>query len=343
MSVVENVVFGLAFGDAMGYPTEFQSFEELAAKEQVSVPGYLVSDDTQMSLSVMAAVLDHWDVFDGKKSGSHELSAEEWAVWFAQAFVVWKNDPRNHRAPGMTCLEGVGLFESAVHRSVTGGVSAGGFVGEQVDSKGCGANMRSGWLGLLPLESGVIEQLAVVQARVTHGHPLALASAAVTALVVQALAQEWVYAGDVFDWVEKDLIPSLEVFPGSGLYAEGIVELDEVWSQARDKYEAYLQAEGRVDVCSFMGQGWVAEEALLCAVAVVDKFGGRVNEDGVSGEVLGLIALADSGGDSDSIAAIGGAFLGAGGLNGWPQEWYGLLEADYTAEMRELVGKVGSL
>ena len=67
------------------------------------------------------------------------------------------------------------------------------------------------------------------------------------------------------------------------------------------------------------GDGWIAEEALatalLCALRHADD------------PVGGLARAATTAGDSDSIACLTGAFLGAAyGMSAWPAAWAGRVE-----------------
>jgi ADP-ribosylglycohydrolase len=70
----------------------------------------------------------------------------------------------------------------------------------------------------------------------------------------------------------------------------------------------------REDACRITGAGWIAEEALatglFCAIRHADD------------PISGLARAAATSGDSDSIACLTGAFLGAAhGLSVWPTRW----------------------
>jgi hypothetical protein len=81
------------------------------------------------------------------------------------------------------------------------------------------------------------------------------------------------------------------------------------------------------DPCLLTGAGWVAEEAmaigLLCAVR------------NAGDPVGGLARAATTSGDSDSIACLAGAFLGAAyGMPAWPPSWRTRIEyADQLATL----------
>jgi hypothetical protein len=92
--------------------------------------------------------------------------------------------------------------------------------------------------------------------------------------------------------------------------------LTEGWTQllaALDKVPMTVQGDG-LDICQSIGGGWVAEEALACALACVLK------------EPADLNAIlhwgANNSGDSDSISSIAGAIAGAYlGTQAIPKEW----------------------
>ncbi|MEV6705434.1 ADP-ribosylglycohydrolase family protein, partial [Micromonospora wenchangensis] len=75
------------------------------------------------------------------------------------------------------------------------------------------------------------------------------------------------------------------------------------------------------------GEGWIAEEALATALLCVL----RHPDDPVAAIGRG----ATTAGDSDSIAALAGAFLGAAhGMSGWPADWATRIEyADQLATL----------
>jgi hypothetical protein len=90
-----------------------------------------------------------------------------------------------------------------------------------------------------------------------------------------------------------------------------------------DRLDAAMAAPERwrrdEDPCRATGEGWVAEEALatglLCFLLFPDE------------PVAALRRAALTGGDSDSVACLAGAFAGAcHGLDAWPEEWLGRIE-----------------
>ncbi|MEW2432519.1 ADP-ribosylglycohydrolase family protein [Micromonospora sp. NPDC047644] len=316
-------LFGLAYGDALGKPTEFLTVAEIehrygpaGPRELVGEPA-LVTDDTQMALAV------GWALHE-----TPSFTPEAVEPLLRRRFLAWAVSPDNNRAPGMTCLRACAELSRGVRwqeATVSG-------------SKGCGANMRVTPVGLLDVDLDTLAGLAQLQAGLTHGHPTGLAASELTAYAVfalragatlpevpallteRALAQRQVYRerwlGDV--WQR----------PGVGTPEEFIARgWDECLAVLGRLTDALAQPDDGGDPCRATGEGWVAEEALatalLCAVRHADD------------PVAALTRGAATAGDSDSIAALAGAFVGAAvGMTAWPREWVNRIEyADQLATL----------
>ena len=92
----------------------------------------------------------------------------------------WNRSPENNRAPGNTCLQRL---------RPAGAAGPPWQDASQIDSKGCGANMRVAPLGLVPgLSDEQRAGAAQLQSALTHGHPTALAASDLTAHAVRLLA-----------------------------------------------------------------------------------------------------------------------------------------------------------
>jgi ADP-ribosylglycohydrolase len=311
-------LYGLAFGDAYGAPTEFLSVTEILRRWPPEGPEGLagdpvrVTDDTQMMIAVGEALVE------ALSRGT--LSAATLEPLLRESFVRWLNSPDNNRAPGMTCLRACEKLEQGwpwIEATVKG-------------SKGCGANMRVAPVGLLGREQhgvGERERAAVAQfqAALTHGHPTALAASDLTAHAVAqlvagvdpqslhavlrdyAVAQRSVY--------HEDWLGGLWQRPGVGSPEEFIERgWDECLSALERLERAAAAKDSAADPCLATGAGWVAEEALatglLCFLLYPDD------------PRRALQRAAVTSGDSDSIACLTGAFAGAqGGMDCWPREW----------------------
>ena len=87
-----------------------------------------------------------------------------------------------------------------------------------------------------------------------------------------------------------------------------------------DRLDAALAApDDGGDPCLVTGAGWIAEEALATALLCAVRHAGD--------PVTALARAATTSGDSDSIACLTGAVLGAShGMTAWPPEWAGRIE-----------------
>ncbi|MFI1530925.1 ADP-ribosylglycohydrolase family protein [Streptomyces griseus] len=307
-----GALFGLALGDALGFPTEFASVPEILRSgpwQHMSLPvPALVTDDTQMTLAVARAV--------DTAMGPGRLDPERFEQALAAEFVLWLDAPDNDRAPGSTCLAACArLKKGTPWRLAT-----------EAGSKGCGANMRVAPLGLIAsLDSEERAGAAQLQAALTHGHPTALAAADLTAHAVwllkkgaipprlpqllraYALSQSSRYHGR---WL-GDLWTRGPWRSPAGYIARG-------WDEnlkALDRLDAALaSAAPDDDPCLVTGAGWVAEEALATGLLCFILF--------PRDPVMALRRAACSSGDSDSVACLTGAFAGAfHGADAWPAHW----------------------
>ncbi|WP_089156895.1 ADP-ribosylglycohydrolase family protein [Micromonospora sp. NBS 11-29] len=308
-------LFGLAYGDALGKPTEFLTVAEIVRRygptgpRELTGEPALVTDDTQMALAVAWALHD-----------APAFTAEAVEPLLRRRFLDWAASPENNRAPGMTCLRACAELSRGTRwqeATVAG-------------SKGCGANMRVTPVGLLDVDLDTLAGLAQLQAGLTHGHPTGLAASELTAYAVRLLrdgaslpelpgllterarGQRAVYRGDWLGdlWRRSGATTPAE-FAAEGwddcLRALGLLEV------------ALAQPDDGGDPCRLTGEGWIAEEALatalLCAL--------RHPDDPVGALARG----ATTAGDSDSIAALAGAFVGAAyGMAAWPADWADRIE-----------------
>jgi ADP-ribosylglycohydrolase len=348
---IKGSVFGLAYGDAYGWPVEFRSYDIAKSYPETLPNPAIITDDTQMSLYALKPLIEQLVAPAQGVVGElfrNNTTQNENAVRkvFAESFIEWLHDPKNNRAPGINCIQTLTDLENTEH-PVTW------LEGTSTWSKGCGANMRNPWFGLTGLTMTQIANLSVIQSSVTHNNPWALASAAVTAVTTEALLRghNIVEKVSLYDVVEKivntllvheeerranhELNRTVEIGYNPE-YLEGLEFLSAYFMNKRHKYETYLTAPETDDICEYLGLGKIAEEALILAVAAFDKYR---NEP-----LKTLTDLAHSEGDSDSIAAIGGAFIGAYyGFNVFPAEWENLLEPDYLTQLNETVESLTKL
>jgi len=364
-----GVMYGLAYGDALGRPTEFLKTASLAKfgnpfRTQVGLnrpTQGIVTDDTQMSIAVARATLVN-EVTPGALTTS--LIAE---------FIRWYDDPKSRdgkRAPGATCLTAVGALKRNPRQWL---------LATDPRSKGCGANMRVAPIGLRTDwtwdEMGAAAQL---QSAITHGHATALAASHLTAAAVRMLLegiaqpteslldhllafchdQRRNYYGEYLGHLWE--ASSYRSTPWAGATGR-LWESDPTWpvgafrktpvrpirsvpesprefiERGWDKMiDTLLGIYGKPrtqtqDPCDVAGGGWIAEEALACALHTLLCFPDNPTD--------ALRRAAFSDGDSDSIASITGALAGAAyGRSAFPGHWVGNME--YRRELDSVTARL---
>ncbi|MFD5084700.1 ADP-ribosylglycohydrolase family protein [Kitasatospora sp. NPDC058406] len=314
-----GALLGLAIGDAMGRPTEFEDVEQIARQwpdwRELPLPGRaLITDDTQMTLALARGLRTALE--------TGPLTAARLEPPVRQEFLDWWRSPDNNRAPGNTCLASCARLSTPGRRWQSA---------SDTGSKGCGANMRVAPLGLIrELAPAQLAGAAQLQSGLTHGHPTALAASDLTAFAVRKLAEglppaglpavlrayalanrtryDRSWLGDLADHAQ-DSTP--EAFIARG-WDDCLAVLDRLTA-------ALAAPDVEADPCLATGEGWIAEEALatglLCFLLLPDD------------PVAAVRRGAYSSGDSDSIACLAGAFAGAHlGADAWPAEWVERIE-----------------
>ena len=305
-----GVMLGLAVGDALGAPVEFDSRESiLAARGPQGVtdlepwgrhPAGAVTDDTQMSIATAEGILDaiRWRRFDS-------LVATTDSVY--RAYLLWndrQSDPDYRRAPGNTCLSAL----------------ASGRMGTPFkplnDSKGCGTIMRIAPCALLVPDGSDAFDLAAWCGAITHGHALGWGAGAAFAAVL-----ERVLAGD-------SLIAAVEHAAQvcRGMEGDDFAYLAAILDDALCMDADGIPLETRIAAVG-NGEGWVAEEtlniALACALAHPSDW---------SAAVLSAVNIT---GDSDSTGSVTGALMGALlGEDAIPEAWR--MQVEHSAELGRL-------
>ncbi|MER7761478.1 ADP-ribosylglycohydrolase family protein [Streptomyces sp. NPDC097619] len=314
-----GALLGLALGDALGLPTEFDDVPSILATcgpwrgMDLPRPAW-ITDDTQMTLALARGLRT--------ARGRAPIGPVRLARAVREEFVDWYHSPDNNRAPGRTCMTACALLDSGRPWQEA----------SQTGSKGCGANMRVAPLGLAPgLTPEEQAGAAQLQSALTHGHPTALAASDLTAHAVRLLAEgtevtglvgrlrsyalrqrrtyheRWL--GDLWTRTPSDTGP--EEFIARG-WDDCLAALDRLTAALRDPAP-------ELDPCLATGEGWIAEEALATALHCFLLFPEE--------PLLALRRAACTSGDSDSIACLAGAFAGAHlGADAWPDTWTAHLE-----------------
>ncbi|MET9625248.1 ADP-ribosylglycohydrolase family protein [Streptomyces sp. NPDC006464] len=321
-------LIGLALGDALGFPTEFNDVPAILAKfgpwRQLELQGRRtahVSDDTQMTLALGRGIRTAMD--------RGVLAPLRMARPVRDEFVDWYHSPDNNRAPGNTCMRACMLLDGDRPWQQA----------SQIGSKGCGANMRVAPVGLVPgLSDEQRAGAAQLQSALTHGHPTALAASDLTARAVYLLAQGAEPLG---------LVGQLRSYAYENRSRYHAGWLGDLWTYSQDPTPTHFiergwdeclavlerlagvlrTADPEIDPCEYTGDGWIAEEALGTGLLSFLLFPDE--------PVTALRRAACTKGDSDSIACLTGAFAGAHlGAGAWPKDWEERIE--YRSELLTL-------
>ncbi len=304
-SRILGAVLGAAIGDALGHPTEFLSHQQIRTRfGPDGVTGFELWWEKSgrrfapyTDDTQMAEIVFRALVSHTRGAADMEAIMEE----IAKGFARWRVEPQGgHRAPGNACLRGVGRLAIGVHWREAGGPAEGG----------CGSVMRAYPFGLVFYDDiERAEHWAVEHSRMTHQHPIALAACAAMAV---GIVHE-------FQGTAPTAVLSAMV-DAAGRHDAGTASMAE---KAVD--EAAAGADP-VEVLERL-QGWAAHEAIAAAMFVIAR-----HEHDLRGA---LLEGANADGDSDSIATLAGALLGARlGIEALSPNW--VRDVERVDELRSL-------
>ena len=278
----KGLIFGLAIGDVLGYPTEFMTLARI--KTEFGPNGIadfpkspaLFTDDTQMSIAIAQALL---------KAGAQDLETIMEAI--KEEFIKWRRSPENNRAPGNACLAGVSNMERGVHWSESG----------VADSKGCGSAMRVAPIGYVyQNDPDKLKLVTRASGICTHGHRTAIAASIGAAYLVK-LALDGTDPGR--------MIPETQSFTA---------RISREFDTALSKVSECIVWPNEEDALKYLGEGWIGEEAVALALYCFLR-----HPDDYKKAVL---RGANTNGDSDSVACIAGGISGAFlGIAAIPDKW----------------------
>jgi len=301
MEQILGMIYGLALGDALGAPVEFWALKGIRERygpegiQELPEPA-LFTDDTQMTLAVAEALV---------VAGHQDLGAIMAAI--SREFVTWLRSPENNRSPGGSCLYGARQLEAGVPWWKSG----------KPNSKGCGAVMRVAPIGYLyQHDLPKLRRVAAASALATHYHPIAQLGAVAAAFLVK---------------LALDRLPPEEMLTPLELETHGhIPEFDRTLA----RLEEALEMSSPDAALAHVGEGWVAEEAVMmafyCFLKSPDDFLATIRRG------------ANTRGDSDSIASIAGGISGAYlGIGALPPAWVDRLEKSaYLADVAQRLAAV---
>lgn len=318
-------ILAAAAGDALGRVTEFLSMEQIYAKYPHGVRSFSdfknadfifdekgkmiapYTDDTRMALLVAQMLAD---------ASKHILTCDQAMNNLAELFISDMYDEHGWawllRAPGISCLKGVCelerrsknkisysscLYKPWTWRNKKPWWDVGGNAG------GCGSVMRAYPCGLRFADCPeYAERWAVAQSKLTHNAPSAHAACAAIAVGVAYAVQK----KEPQEIVNKMI--------------ESARKYDEVTAKMIEKAIAYANDTTMPSEKVFNEfKGWSGHEAVAAAVYCFMKF----PDDAQKAVVFGV----NTPGDSDSIASLAGALVGARtGFNSLPKEWFEKIE-----------------
>ena len=318
----KGCILGGAVGDALGYPIEFMSEEEIFSiygKDGITVYNLNngvaeISDDTQMTLFTIDGLL----LSDGDEIESLRKCYIDWANTQIGDINIGIEGYSNllnikelfsSREPGRTCL-----------MSIWNG--ANGTLETQINnSKGCGGIMRTAPIGLYFKNKSLKETalLAAKASALTHSHELGYLSSAMFAVIIACIVH---YNMNI----EEAVIKSIEVVEECFVDKEYLYELIKIVEKALKLSKEDIED---LEAIHILGEGWVAEETLAIAIYCSLKYSNNFEK--------GIIASVNHKGDSDSIGAVTGNFLGAYlGIDGINKKFLEKLElVDFIEDISE--------
>jgi ADP-ribosylglycohydrolase len=303
LAITQGAVLGAAIGDAMGHPTEFiGSFQGIYDRYgPEGVTGFELFRESESGRfapytdDTQMAEVVLRTLLDG------HADLDETMQRMAQGFVSWSERPQGgHRAPGNACMAGCRRLAQGAPWREAGGATAGG----------CGSVMRVYPFGLV--FAGDLEQAefwAVEHSRLTHGDPIALAACAAMAIGIARIVGRQ----------PLDMVLSEMVGAACRYSARTAAMMATAIEDARTGVEPRKTLQRL--------EGWAAHEAIAAAVYVFAR-----HPDDPRAAIL---EGANTPGDSDSIATLAGALVGARcGIDTLPADW--VRDVERSTELLDL-------
>lgn len=319
MSKIHNAVYGLALGDAFGFITERMRFPDII--EKYGAGRYLptdrilqISDDTQMSIVTIEAIRKMYGHAKGKKFFTI-------GKYLAEDYVKWMDsgEPRGAGKATINSLKELKKNRSDIHA-----------FGQ--DSKGSGTVMRAPWIGLCSfIPNAELEDFTRTHSLITHNSDSTTYSAYLTSLITRKLYEGTLECGDIRDFA----LTTLDAILYSGdLLEQGIHDVDEIFGYI-DRINALpsgwmYQSPDGLDICNYTGQAGRGDMVLAAAIALTDAFG---TEDPIQGIHRAML----TGGDSDTIGAVAGAFIGAANEEDIWEDLPDVLEDEYVEQLEDVI------
>lgn len=323
MSQIHNSVYGLALGDAFGFITERMRFPAIVEKYgngrflpmDKTLP---VSDDTQMSIITIDALQEYQRKYLFTPD-SKDAFFNQHRLILMKHFLEW-NATGNPRGAGKATLNSL----KSLAKSDKSDPHA--FADEE--SKGSGTVMRAPWVGLSSVVSDeMLLKFSWEHSLITHRSPSTAYSAYLTSLITRKIFRGELECGFIREFALStiDNLSNNFIFP-----AEHLNDLEEIWNfisriELMPKGWAMMSSDD-VDICDYTGQQGRGDMVLAGAIAVADAFGADDPIQGIQRAML-------TGGDSDTIGAVAGAFIGAAHEDDIWEDLPDILEDDYRDKL----------
>lgn len=323
----KGCLLGGAIGDALGYPVEFMSLNQI--KHKYGQEGLtdliidkesnkaIISDDTQMTLFTLDGLVWAYRRCNEQGVGSYAGSGtyQSYLRWLytqigeikdegllqktpyeqennAETFILDIKELYSRRAPGNTCLS---ALESGVMGTIKNPIN---------HSKGCGGVMRVTPVGLfLHKNPQVAFYTGAEIAAITHGHPTGYLAAGAFAMIIAEILND--------KSIDDSINSTVEILKGYAHHEETLAAIQKaIELSATDiSHETAIRE---------IGEGWIAEEALAIALYCALK---------ETDFEKALIMSINHDGDSDSTGSICGNILGAKlGMKSIPGKWLEVIE-----------------
>jgi ADP-ribosylglycohydrolase len=307
LNAIRGCLIGGAAGDALGYPVEFMTLDEIYKHYPgTGITAYnldnelgkgIISDDTQMTLFTAKGILVAATraKLRGIAAPLESYIYRAYLDWLYTQTGKYQTEKRRPcwlteikelcvpRAPGNACISALqsgrmGTIEDPIN-----------------SSKGCGSVMH---VAPVALSGGYTGLEGARTAAITHGHPLGYMSAEALAYIINRIVHG---DNDNLESIVNDCIDWLgECFPND--FNDFVLEL-QAYIELAIRLAQPLEKGSDTDNIARIGEGWIAEEALCIALYCAMKY-----HDDFSAAIT---AAVNHSGDSDSTGAITGNIVGA--------------------------------
>ncbi|MGF1505061.1 MAG: ADP-ribosylglycohydrolase family protein [Anaerolineae bacterium] len=227
-----SFIYGLALGDALGYPIEFLKMDKITTiygPQGITEPPNpaLYSDDTQTSIVVAESLIEQ---------GEHDTEAVMDS--FTKHFIGWANSPDNARHPGHTVTEAARTLSAGISWRESG-----------ADRMGNGSAIRVAPIGYFYQHApDRLRDVAAAVGMATHNNPTAIAATVGAAYCVK---------------LALDGAPPEQYV---NLLLQAVGEMDETFSDTLRNFGHVLAWTDEVNAVKHIGAGWGAHEAVAMSV-----------------------------------------------------------------------------